>query len=139
MLKALKTHHKEIVRLNFQGLKPSEVAEKTGTKLQTVYKILRDPLANGYLAGLQDKADKVVINVRERLADMNEDALNAIGDLLTLEGIPRAVQLSAAKDVLDRNGHKPVERHQHAHAHFTSDDLKELKERASNVDGAIDI
>lgn len=142
MLNTLRTHHKEIVRLSFQGMKPADIALKLEAKLQTVYKILRDPLAQGYLEGLQDKADDIVLDVRSKLAEMNKPALEGLLEIVEGgEGISRPVQLSAIKDVLDRNGHKPVERHEHAHGHFTTDDLKDLKERANNArpTGVIDI
>ncbi len=137
MLKELKIHHREIARLSFEGFKPAEIAERTSAKLQNVYNVLRDPLCKSYVAGLSDRADKVVLNVREKLADMNVDALDTISNLINpmlSDEVPPSVQLNAAKDVLDRNGYKPAEKHEHLHGHFTSDDLTELRKRASSVE-----
>jgi hypothetical protein len=134
MLKELKTHHRNIARLRFEGLKPAEIATRTETKLQTVYNILRDPMCKSYMNGLSDRADKSVINVREKLATMSEAALDTIADLIdrnNSETTPAAVRLGAAKDVLDRNGHKAPEKHEHIVGHFTTKDLLELQERAA--------
>ena len=111
MLKDLKTHHREVGRLSFQGFKPAEIAKKTDIKLTTVYTILRDPMCKAFINGLMDKADEVSIDVREKLVSMNNSALDAIGDILDKNTkAPHNVILNAAKDVLDRNGYKPPDK-----------------------------
>ena len=135
MLKDLKIHHREIGRLKFEGYKPNEIATRTSTKITTVYSILRDPMCKAYMNGLADKADKTVINVREKLAEMNSSALETIESMLSpVTTAPHSVQLNAAKDVLDRTGYKAPEEHRHLVGHFTAEDLKELKDRADAVD-----
>ena len=100
----------------------------------SVYNILRDPMCQSYIDGLSDKADKSVVNVRETLATMNIDALSAIKDMLNPEtNAPHSVILNAAKDVLDRNGYKAPEQHEHLHGHFTAKDLADLQERSNAV------
>jgi len=135
MLKELKLNHKEIARLSFEGFKPSEIATRTNNKISTVYAILRDSLCKSYMAGLSDRADKAVINVRERLAEMNISALDTINHMLQKSNIdttPAAVRLGAANSVLDRNGYKAPEKHEHLHGHFTAEDLQALRERNEN-------
>jgi len=113
MLKDLKTHHREVGRLSFQGYKASEIAKKTDMNLQTVYGILRDPMCKSFISGLMDKADEVSLDVREKLVSMNNSALDAIDDILDKDSkAPHNVILSAAKDVLDRNGYKPPDKTQ---------------------------
>jgi len=132
MISELKTHHREIARLRFEGLKPSDIATRTDTNYQTTCKILRDPLCLAYIEGLNDKADAGVIDVRKRLSKMNSAALNVLDNLLdpnAEKSIPASVKFSAAKDVLDRNGHKPVERSTNIDIHITSDDIKEMRQR----------
>ena len=83
-----------------------------------------------------DKADASVINARQELFNLNKPAIANIKDILNCEKdapAPASVRLAAAKDVLDRNGYKAPERVLHAHQHFTTEDLKQLKERASSV------
>lgn len=113
MLKDLKTHHREVGRLSFQGYKPNEIAKRTEMKLATVYTILRDPMCKSYISGLMDKADEVSLDVREKLVTMNNSALEAIEDILDKDSkAPHSVILNAAKDVLDRNGYKPPDKTQ---------------------------
>ena len=136
MLKELKTHHREIARLRFEGFKPTEIAERTGTKLQTIYNILRDALCKSYMAGLSDKAHDSVINVRKKMAEMNKNALETIYYMLedsNRDLVPASTRLTAANSILDRNGYAAPERHEHMVAHFTSEDLLALKERAESV------
>lgn len=129
MLKELKSQHRQIIRLKTQGIAPTEIATRTGMKVTSVYAILRDPLAKGFMMALEDKADEVTVDVRRRLAGMQTLALDNIENILTDADVPSSVGLAAAKDVLDRNGHKPSEKVTHLHGHFTTEDLKELRER----------
>jgi len=129
MLKELKTHHRQVVRLTVQGCKPQEVSARTGIKITTVYSILRDPLAKGFMMAMEDKADDLAVDVKRELAELQRPALQVFDNLLSDADTPASVQLAAAKDVLDRNGHKPAETHKHLHGHFTSEDLATLRSR----------
>ncbi len=107
MLAELKTKHREIARLSFEGLKPVLIAKQTGVGLATVYKILRDPICKGYIGGLADSADKSTLNVRERLMKLNANALECFEDILSKDSkAPYSVQATVGKDVLDRTGNK---------------------------------
>lgn len=131
MLKDLRSNHREIARLTHQGIKPSEISERLGINIGTVYLIRRDPLFKQALAKLDDEADKEIIDVRKRLAEMSLKAVDRLDNLL--DSYDDKVSLSASKDVLDRAGYKPPEvtQNYHAHAHFTADDIEELKSRAA--------
>ena len=130
----LRTNHREVARLSFQGFKTTEIAMQTGLALSTVQGILRDPLCKSYIQGLQDKADTNVIDVRKKLISLNDSAVDVIKDIMSKDSnAPASVQLNAAKDVLDRNGYKAPEKHEHLHGHFTSEDLLKLQERAQDV------
>jgi hypothetical protein len=135
MLKQLKSHHKEIARLKVLGYTPAEIAEKTGTALQTVYANLRDPICQGFMDGLSDKLDKEVISVRKRLIDMNSAALSVMEDIMSKDSkAPYSVQFAAAKDNLDRTGYKIEEKITHEVSFLTAQDLEELNQSANNVD-----
>jgi len=134
MLKELKTHHREIARLRFEGLKPSDIASRTETKYQTVAKILRDPMCVAYMNGLSDKADSGIIDVRRSLAEMNISALAVVKDLLDPNiPAPASVKFAAAKDVLDRTGHKPIEQKSTVNVHFTTEDIMEMRARQQEL------
>ena len=135
MLKQLKSHHKEIARLKVLGYTPAEIAEKTGSNLQTVYANLRDPICQGFMDGLSDKLDKEVISVRKRILDMNQLALSVMEDIMSKDSkAPFSVQFAAAKDNLDRAGYKAEEKVTHEVSFLTAKDLEELNKSASGVD-----
>jgi len=137
MLKELKLHHREIARLSFEGYKPAEIATRTSSKLVTVYAILRDALCKSYMNGLADRADNSVIDVREKMAEMNLASLDTLAHILSKDNIeitPASVRLGAANSVLDRNGYKAPEKHEHMHGHFTAEDLMNLQKRNKEVD-----
>lgn len=133
MLKDLKSNHREIARLTHQGIKPTEIAERIGMDVGTVYLIRRDPLFKQALAKLDDEADEEIIDVRKKLAEMSIKAVDKLDNLI--DSHDDKVSLKASTDVLDRAGYKPPEvtKNYHAHAHFTSDDIEELKSRAASA------
>jgi len=134
MLKELQVHHREIGRLRVEGLKPNEIATRTGTKLTTVYSILRDPMCQSYMNGLMDKADQSVIDVRRTLASMNGKALKVFDHMLDLDNpVKDSDRITVARDTLDRNGYKAPERHEHVHGHLTIADIEKLRARAAEV------
>lgn len=138
-LKQLKTHHREIARLSFQGFSPQEIAERVDMKTTSVYAILKNSLCQAYINGLNDRADKQVINTRQELFDMSPLATRAMKEILREDSeAPYSVVANVAKDVLDRNGYKAPEKHEHIHGHFTSDDLQRLRARAKEVNSVID-
>lgn len=106
-LEDLKTKHREVARLSFEGFKAADIATKTGVGLNTVYKILRDPIARGYISGLADQADKTTLGVRERLMKLNDTVLDRFDDILESDSkAPWSVIAAIGKDVLDRTGYK---------------------------------
>lgn len=132
MLEELKSHHREVARLKFEGYKPAEIADQMGMPISSVRLILKDPLCKALVQKLGDQADEQVIDVRKRLAEMNVYALDVIENILRDEygHVPANTQLNAAKDVLDRTGYQAVQRTENIHAHMTRDELEEIKKRA---------
>lgn len=137
MLKQLKVHHREIAKLRFEGTSPQDIAGRMDMSVHTVNLVLRDPLCKSYLSGLQDRADSDTLNVRRELSKMNQNALDTLKYLLTQGEVPASVQLGAAKDVLDRNGFQPTQKHEHLHGHFTAEDVAKLRERAMRHQTAV--
>lgn len=134
MLKKLQTHHKEIARLKVLGYTPAEIAEKTGAALQTVYANLRDPICQSFMDGLSDKLDKEVISTRKRLIDLNSASLAVIEDIMKKNSkAPFSVQLTAARDNLDRTGYKVPEKVEVTHGFLTAKDIEELNENSKDV------
>ncbi len=111
MLKTLKTQHRTIIQMSFNGFKNQEIAERLSMSQSTISGILRSPLGEAYLGGLHDKSKENTLDVRKHLISMNSDALAAFERILSPAGkAPYAVQCTVAKDILDRNGFKPTDK-----------------------------
>jgi hypothetical protein len=137
MLQQLKSQHREIARLHFEGMRPAEIAAEVGMSISSVGAIIRDPLCQAHLERLADKADGNVIDVRKRLAEMNAKALDTLDNLLSDADVSDSVQLKAAQDVLNRNGYAPQVNHTVTHTHFTLDDLREMQQRAIDAGASV--
>jgi hypothetical protein len=113
MLKELKSQHRNIIQMAFNGYKNNEIAERLGMAPSSVSIILRQPLSQAYLNGLQDRAKEATLDVRKKLLSLNKSALDTFEHLLnsaSRKAVPASVQFNAAKDVLDRNGYKAPDR-----------------------------
>jgi len=113
ILKELKSQHRNIIQMSFNGYKNNEIAERLGMTQSTVSIILHSPLGQAYLNGLQDRAHEATLDVRKKLVSLNKDALDTFSHLLdksSRKAVPASVQFNAAKDVLDRNGYKAPDR-----------------------------
>jgi predicted transcriptional regulator len=112
MLKELRSQHRNIIQMSFNGYSNNEIAERLGMAHTTVSTILRSPLGQAYLNGLQDRAHEATLDVRKKLVSLNKAALETFTRLLDPKEkkVPHSVQFNAAKDVLDRNGYKAPDR-----------------------------
>jgi len=111
MLKELKSQHRNIIQMAFNGYKNQEIAERLGMAQSSVSTILRSPLGQAYLNGLQDRAHEATLDVRKKLVSLNKAALDTFSRILDpKEKAPHSVQFNTAKDVLDRNGYKAPDR-----------------------------
>jgi predicted transcriptional regulator len=111
MLKELRNQHRTIIQMVFSGFKNKEIAERLEMSDCTVSQIVRSPLGQAYLEGLQDKAQESTLDVRKKLVSLNKSALTVLERIMNpAEKAPHSVQFSAAKDVLDRTGYKAPDR-----------------------------
>ncbi len=126
MLKELRSQHRNIIQMSFSGFKNNEIAEKTGMSPATISQILRSPLGQAYLNGLIDRAQENTLDVRKKLISLNKDALSTLERILDPQvKAPFNVQLTAAKDVLDRNGYKPSDKFEiDVFSHKTDDEIE---------------
>ena len=112
MLKELRTNHRTIIQMKFSGFTNNEIAEKTGMSPATVSQIIRSPLGEAYLNGLQDRAKEDILDVRKKLVSLNKDALKTFERLIDPKTkAPHSVQYNTAKDILDRNGYKAPDKY----------------------------
>ena len=112
MLKELRTNHRTIIQMKFSGFTNKEIAEKTGMAPATISQIIRSPLGEAYLNGLQDRAKEDILDVRKKLVSLNKDALKTFERLIDPKTkAPHSVQYNTAKDILDRNGYKAPDKY----------------------------
>ena len=112
MLKELRTNHRTIIQMKFSGFTNNEIAEKTGMAQSTISQIIRSPLGEAYLNGLQDRAKEDILDVRKKLVSLNKDALKTFERLIDPKTkAPHSVQYNTAKDILDRNGYKAPDKY----------------------------
>ena len=112
MLKELRTNHRTILQMKFSGFTNNVIAEKTGMAPATVSQIIRSPLGEAYLNGLQDRAKEDILDVRKKLVSLNKDALKTFERLIDPKTkAPHSVQYNTAKDILDRNGYKAPDKY----------------------------
>ena len=112
MLKELRTNHRTIIQMKFSGFTNNEIAEKTGMAPATVSQIIRSPLGEAYLNGLQDRAKEDILDVRKKLVSLNKDALKTFERLIDPKTkAPHSVQYNTAKDILGRNGYKAPDKY----------------------------
>ena len=123
-------HHHEIVRLTLLGNKPKDIAEKLGLTTQTISNTLNSKIVRDKLQIMRASRDAATVDVATAIQDLAPAAIEAIGGMIQKEGISDAVKLNACKDVLDRAGHKPVDKTQHVHAHLSGEEIEAIKARA---------
>ena len=88
-----------VVELALDGLTAREIAARLSVHRSTVWRQLTDPVNRARLAQLT--ARRIDAN-EQRIAQLGEQALDVVEQLLTDEAAPPAVRLRAAQLVLDR-------------------------------------
>lgn len=122
--------HHEIRRRIFLGQKNTAIAEALNISTQSVSQVRNSEVVQRQLQQMQSVADDQVVDIRSEIRKLAPKAVQVLGQLLESDSTPANVRLNAVRDVLDRDGHKPVEQVQHLHGHFNAQDLAEIKARA---------
>jgi len=133
--------HREVLRLAVLGYRPGEIARATGYSKTHISTIFNSPVFKAELEVLQQARDDDTVAVAKRIVGMAPIAVERILEVIKepiykIDGegvkvddrIEPSLKLKAAQDVLDRAGHKAVDKK--VIAHLTKDDLKEMKSDA---------
>jgi hypothetical protein len=77
--------------------------------------------------------DLDAVDVSKEIRDLAPKAVRILDDLMDSE-LPN-IKLGAAKDILDRAGHAAIKtiRTENLHAHFTAEEIADMKIRAKEV------
>ncbi len=125
--------HHEVCRLALIGMKQIDIANHLGVSPVMVSYTLRSPIVQRQLSQLKAVRDLEAIDVSKEIQDLAPRAVKVLEELMENE-LPN-IKLKAATDVLDRAGHAAVRtlRTENIHAHFTADEISDIKKRAREV------
>lgn len=129
--------HHEIARRILLGQKNVDIANELNCHAQTVSNVRNSPVVQNKLKTMNDKRDDGAVNFIEEINKRVGKALEILDEALYDETteIPLSMRLKEANSLLDRK--EKIEgygqRHMHAHAYLTGDDIENLKKRAFEV------
>jgi hypothetical protein len=125
--------HHEVVRLALIGMKSVDIADHLGITPVMVSYTLRSPIVQEKMNQLQAVRDIDAIDVAKEIAELAPRAVQVMGELMDCE-LPN-VRAKAAADILDRAGHAAIRtiKTENLHAHFSADEIKEIKDRAKDI------
>lgn len=125
-------HHHEIVRRLVLGQKAVDIAKDLNIHPQTVSNVRNSPLVKAQIAKLQSERNESAATISERIKEISAEAVDVLEQAMSDADSPWNVRVSAAKDILDRAGHAPVQRRESVTAHLTLDEINAIKARAKN-------
>jgi hypothetical protein len=125
--------HHEVVRLALIGMKSVDIADHLGITPVMVSYTLRSPIVQEKMNQLQAVRDIDAIDVAKEIQELAPRAVQVMGELMDCE-LPN-VRAKAAADILDRAGHAAIRtiKTENLHAHFSADEIKEIKDRAKDI------
>jgi predicted transcriptional regulator len=125
--------HHEVCRLALIGMKQVDIATHLGVSPVMVSYTLRSPIVQRQLNQLKAVRDIDAIDVAKEIQALAPRAVRVLDELMDSE-LPN-IKLKAATDILDRAGHAAVRtlRTENIHAHFTADEISDIKKRAREV------
>ena len=145
-LKSIQDVHHGIKRMLFLGHTNKRIAEVYGISESTVSQIKNSPIIKQQLKLMQASADKETLDLHAQIAAIAPAALANIREVvetgsLNGEDVNARAVLRESNNILDRHMGKAAQtiKGLHAHAHFTAEDIKQLRETAMAEAGVIDV
>lgn len=135
-LQKLRAHHEEIIRLYVATpgkVTYKEIAEAVGCTEQMVCYTLNSEIAKEKIRTLQEGADDAAMDTMEKLHELAGYSVQKLEKILLSPSTPQKLRARVAQDILDRTGNKKPTRHEHAHGHFSKEDIEEMKQRAKKT------
>jgi len=131
--------HHEVMRLALIGMKQVDIANHLSITPAMVTYTLRSSLVKRQMAEMHAARDLEAVDVSAEIHRLAPKAVAVLETLLD-NSLPN-IKLKAATDILDRAGHAAVRtiKTENIHAHFTSNEIEEIKQRAKEVGLVIDI
>jgi predicted transcriptional regulator len=125
--------HHEIVRLLLMGMKHVDIATILGISPVTVSYTANSPIAKRQLSIMRGARDASAVDCAAEIKALCPKAVKVLEE--SMESELEVNRIKASLAILDRGGHAPVQRiqAQHAHMHFTPEELDDIKKRAKDV------
>lgn len=121
--------HKNVLTLIAAGMRGREIAKLDGMPSESRISVIKNsPAGEAFLR--QQSAEvvkRITTDVGELISSHAEEAVNTVVQLMRAAD-SETVRLQASKDLLDRGGHKPVERQEHVHVEVDQEDVSRLIE-----------
>lgn len=123
----LSPRHKNILALIASGMKNREISRMEGMPDESRISVIKNsPAGKAYLQRLSaEMVQGITENTQELIASHSREAVQTVVQLMRAAASEN-VRLSASKDLLDRGGHKPVERQEHVHVEVDGEDVDRL-------------
>ena len=130
--------HKEIARLLLLGYKGTEIAERLGVSTAMVNYTRNSPVVKEQIRAMEGARDASTIDIARDIKMKAPKALEVLEQVLNGEPgtigelASPALRVKVASEWLDRAGYpsKGASQNLHLHAHFTADEIEDLKRRA---------
>lgn len=120
-IKELRSRHQAILRLDLAGLTQREIAPIVGLTPQMVCVVQNSDIYRAEkvrLAGaINGDALNTLQHAAKRLEKLCNPSIDVIEEVLLDRGTAARVRANVAFEILDRNGLKPPERHEHVHTY----------------------
>ena len=133
--------HHEIMRYLLLGYQNVEIAKKTGCTPEHVSSIRNSRVVMDRMALLRAARDADTIDVAQDIRAMAPESLKLLKSVIRGEQKDASIGLrvKVAESNLSRSGYDPPKRFegQIAHAHFSSEEIEDLKKRAVEEDQMI--
>ena len=125
--------HHEVCRLALIGMKQVDIAAHLGVSPVMVSYTLRSPIVRRQMDAMQADRNLEAIDVAQEIKNLAPKAVQVLEEMMNGD-LPN-LKLKAATDILDRAGHAAVKtlRTENLHAHFTSEEIQDIKRRAKEV------
>ena len=125
--------HHEVCRLALIGMKQVDIAAHLGVSPVMVSYTLRSPIVRRQMDAMQADRNLEAIDVAQEIKTLAPKAVQVLEEMMNGD-LPN-LKLKAATDILDRAGHAAVKtlRTENLHAHFTSEEIQDIKRRAKEV------
>ena len=133
--------HAEITRRILLGQKNTEIATAIGCSSMTVSNVRNSPVIQDKLAVMSGARDAYTVDIARDIQEFAPKALDLLKNIVLGKGIGAnaspALRAKESNNFLDRAGFGAVRKEQVLHAHLTSEEIDQIKERAMGANSPL--